>query len=101
MVFELVIEFTELFHTAGDYTLRYTITHTRALARTHTHTHTLSLTYTHTHTSVHSDVFTAVASWRLLTQDVSFPLGIRTVPGFSCQLLIATVHNDCVAGVIN
>jgi hypothetical protein len=36
----------------------------------------------------------AVALWRLLMADVPLPLGSRTVPVLSYQLLTATVHNN-------
>jgi hypothetical protein len=42
--------------------------------------------------------------WRLLvcdpTADVPLPLGSRTVPGLSCQLLIATDYNDWTPAVL-
>jgi hypothetical protein len=65
---------------ARDCTLQFTVTHTH----THTHTHTLVSTVTSS---------LAVARWRLLTADVPLPLGLRTIPGLSSQLLTATAHN--------
>jgi hypothetical protein len=49
----------------------------------------------HTHTSVHSNVFTIVAWWRLPNADVTLPLGSR-----SYQLLRATAQNDGTAAVL-
>jgi hypothetical protein len=49
----------------------------------------------HTQTSVHSHVFTAVAWHRLpTTADVLLPLGSRTGPGFSYQILAATSQSQ-------
>jgi hypothetical protein len=59
-VFRLVIRFIELFDKARDYTLQFTITH--------------------------SDVFNAVAWQRLLTADVSIPLGSELSPDSATSL---------------
>jgi hypothetical protein len=61
--------FIGLFDTVREYTLQFTMA---------------------TITSVHNNVFTAVACYRLPTADVSLPLGSRNVPGLSYQLLTTT-----------
>jgi hypothetical protein len=56
--------------------------------------------YTHAHTSVHCHVFTAISLQLLPTADVPLPLGSRTVPDLSYQLLTATAHNDWALAVL-
>jgi hypothetical protein len=72
-----MIGFIGLFDTARDYTLQFTIIHT------------------HTHTQVSAvRASLAVARQRFPTADVPLPIGSRTIPGLSYQLLTATAHND-------
>jgi hypothetical protein len=54
-----------------------------------------------TYTSVRSHVFIFVASSRLPTADVSFPLGSRMVPGLSYQFLTATAQYDWTPAVLS
>jgi hypothetical protein len=49
--------------------------------------------YRHTHSGIYSNVFTAIAWYRLSTTDVPLPLGSWNVSGLSYQLLTATAHN--------
>jgi hypothetical protein len=67
MGFGLMTGFIGLSDVARDYTSQFTITHT----------------------SVHSHVFTSRCSVA-----AHFPLGSRTIPGLSYQLLTATTHYD-------
>jgi hypothetical protein len=54
----------------------------------------LQFTITHTHTVVFTVTSSLiVARYRLLTADVPFPLGSRTIHGLSYELLTATDHN--------
>jgi hypothetical protein len=81
-VFGLVIKFIEHFQivTSSNYS---------AIANSHTQQVTKARNI-----SSQSAVSSAVAWSHLLTADVALPLGSRTVPVLSYQLLTATAHND-------
>jgi hypothetical protein len=76
-----MITFIGLFDIVCDCTLQFSIIHKHACA------------HTHAHNSVHSHIFTAVAWEQLLMANIPLPLGSRTAPGLSYQLLTATAYN--------